>query len=400
MKKPILFLLILVVISAVGYGGYFYYKNLRGALPAVKAPTGDIADLVLADKTPLILPAGFQLSIYANSLPGARALALDPNGNLLVSLPGEGKVVLLLDKNSDGRSGETKIILEDLKNPHGLVFDCADVAACKLYVAQEDKVVGYDYDTQNLQVKNERKILDLPDGGRHTTRSLLLKDKTLYVSTGSSCNVCRESDQRRASILAFDLITNQSRQFAKGLRNSVFMAINPADNKIWATDMGRDFIGDDIPSDEINIIEEGKNYGWPNCYGQNIHDNDFDKNTYIRNPCMAPFETPSHIDIQAHSSPLGLAFVPKDVWPSDYSGDLLVAYHGSFNRTVPTGYKIVRYHFDNEGKVLSSEDFLSGFLQSDGNLYGRPVDILFDKNGAMFVSDDKSGVIYRISVKK
>lgn len=400
MRKPILYLLILVVIGTLGYMGYFYYKNLRGALPAIKEPTADISDLVLNDKTPLVLPEGFQLSIYANSLPGARALAMDPNGNLVVSLLGEGKVVLLLDKNFDGRAGETKILLKDLKNPHGLAFDCVEVGVCKLYVAQEDKVMVYDYDIQNLVVKNERKILDLPDGGRHTTRSLLLKDKTLYVAVGSSCNVCHESDAQRASILAADLTTNKVVTFAKGLRNSVFMAIRPSDNKIWATDMGRDFIGDDIPPDEINIVEEGKNYGWPNCFGKNIHDDDFDKNTYIRNPCMTPFETPSHIDIQAHSAPLGLAFVPKDVWSAEYGDDLLVAYHGSFNRTVPTGYKIVRYHLDENGEVLSSEDFLTGFLQSDGSLYGRPVDILIDKNGIMFVSDDKSGVIYRISVKK
>jgi len=153
--------------------------------------------------------------------------------------------------------------------------------------------------------------------------------------------------------------------------------------------MGRDLLGDDMPPDEINIIEEGKNYGWPVCYGKNIHDTDFDHNTYVRNPCMEPFETPSHIDIPAHSAPLGLAF---------YKNDLLVAYHGSWNRSVPTGYKIVKMNLDANGNYLGQEDFISGWLQ-EGNALGRPVDILADR-GRIFISDDKAGVIYLVEEDK
>ncbi len=400
MKKPILYLIILVAVGALGYGGYFYYKNLRGIAPAIKPPTADIAELIKTDKTPLTLPAEFQLSIYEKNLPNARALAIDPSGNLLVSLMSGGKVVVMEDRNIDGHADKTKTLISGLRKPHGLAFDCAPAADCKLYIAEENKVTAYDYDLKNLTVSNPRKILDLPAGGRHTSRSLLIQDKTLYVAIGSSCDVCHENNQMRASIWAVDLATMQAREFGKGLRNSVFMNINPETNQIWATEMGRDYLGDNAPPDEINIIKEGKNYGWPNCYGQNIHDDAFDKNTYIRNPCMGPFETPSYIDIPAHSAPLGLAFFPSEGWSADYAGDLLVAYHGSWNRTVPTGYKIVRYHLDKNGQVLSSEDFLSGFLQKNGSLYGRPVDILISKQGRIFVSDDKSGVVYMISLKK
>ncbi len=164
--------------------------------------------------------------------------------------------------------------------------------------------------------------------------------------------------------------------------------------------MGRDLLGDNIPPDEINIIEEGKNYGWPICYGKNIHDDQFDKNTYIRNPCMEPFETPSSIDLQAHSAPLGLAFFPEEGWPEEYWHDLLVAYHGSWNRTEPTGYKIVRMRLDNEGKYEATEDFITGWLNGKNEALGRPVDILIQPGGLMYISDDKAGVIYRITYRE
>jgi glucose/arabinose dehydrogenase len=142
------------------------------------------------------------------------------------------------------------------------------------------------------------------------------------------------------------------------------------------------------------VIEDGKNYGWPICYGKNIHDTDFDKNVYIRNPCMEPFEMTSFIDLQAHSAPLGLAFYSGDSFPQEYRGDLFVAYHGSWNRIVPTGYKIVSIDMLN----LTVKDFATGWL-TNGNVLGRPVDIIVANDGSLFVSDDNAGKIYRISYK-
>jgi len=170
--------------------------------------------------------------------------------------------------------------------------------------------------------------------------------------------------------------------------------------------MGRDNIGDDLPPDEINIIENlstssGQNsipnFGWPICYGKNIHDSDFDKNVYIRDPCAD--KIPSHIDLQAHSAPLGLAFVPEEGWLQDYWHNLFVAYHGSWNRSEPTGYKVVRIKLDSKGNYLGIEDFITGWLTKDGAL-GRPVDILVQPGGIMYITDDKAGVIYKVTYKE
>lgn len=189
------------------------------------------------------------------------------------------------------------------------------------------------------------------------------------------------------------------REEAKGLRNSVFFTWSDVDGRMWATDMGRDGLGDDTPPDEINIITRESNYGWPICYGQNIHDTDFDKNTYIRNPCMSPFETPAHIDLPAHVAPLGLAFIPEEGWPEEYWYNLLVAEHGSWNKKEPVGYKIVRVILDAKGNYKGTEDFLSGFLTKDNKALGRPVDIITHPGGVMYISDDHAGVIYRVYYK-
>lgn len=192
-----------------------------------------------------------------------------------------------------------------------------------------------------------------------------------------------------------DLDGGNSEIFATGLRNAVFMAENPSDGRVWVTEMGRDNLGDDLPPDEINILAQGKNYGWPNCYGRNIHDGEFDKNIYIRNPCLEPFETPSWIDLSAHSAPLGIAFFAQG-WPDDLSGDALVALHGSWNRTEPAGYKIVRLRLSAGGELQGMEDFISGFLGQDGRKFGRPADIMIEA-GTLYFSDDSAGVIYRLA---
>lgn len=394
MKQVLWFLFLIISAAALYFSADFYSKNLRGIWPSFTAPREDIADIIekkLFNTTafPLKLQEGFSVSIFAKGLTAPRVLAIAPGGVLITSIPSEGKIVALPDDNQDGAADKVVEIISGLNRPHGLAFQCPflDVdGECEFYIAESHRVSLFSYDAEKMKAEFKKKVADLPDGGNHYTRTLMFNDDgRLLISVGSSCNVCNEKDGRRAKILALDLRTGETKEFAKGLRNSVFMATHPINGKIWATEMGRDLLGDDMPPDEINIIEEGKNYGWPNCYGKNIHDTDFDREKSLK-ACAEPFEVASHIDIPAHSAPLGLAF---------WGGDLLVAYHGSWNRSVPTGYKIVRYRFDEQGNYLGEEDFISGWLQQNSAL-GRPVDILIQPDGKIYISDDKAGVIYLV----
>jgi glucose/arabinose dehydrogenase len=203
----------------------------------------------------------------------------------------------------------------------------------------------------------------------------------------------------RATVQQIDLMTGAVSAFATGLRNTVFMALNPVDGSVWGTDNGRDVIGDDIPPDEVNVIEEGKDYGWPICFGKSVPDEDFES----KKGRTCPASVPSHIDLPAHSAALGLAFIPEEGWPEDMRHDLLVAYHGSWNRSEPTGYKVVRIDLDENAAYTggAQTDFVTGFLPAGGkedDAIGRPVGVLAEPGGVVYVSDDRAGAIYRIAL--
>jgi len=385
-------ILVTLVLTALIGAGVFWWNNLRGSKPAFSPSREKITDVLNTTGMPLALPAGFSISVFAKDLGAPRVLVEDSEGNLLVSIPSQGKVVVLPDKNADGTADTNITLLSGLNQPHGLAFLPSD--SSKLYVAETNGVSVYNYDAKNLKVSNGKKIITLPGGGGHSTRTLQFRsDEKLLISVGSTCNVCKETDEKRAKILISNADGSDLRVFAAGLRNSVFMAKNPKTNETWATEMGRDLIGDDIPPDEINVIQEGKFYGWPYCYGKKVHDVTFDKSAASKQTCETSI--PSHVDIQAHSAPLGLAFI-GNMWGKEYQGNLFVSYHGSWNRTVPTGYKVVRYKLDEQGNYIGVEDFITGWLQTDGTALGRPVDILIKNNNTMFISDDKAGVVYLV----
>lgn len=335
----------------------------------------------------LDLPPGFQIEIFAKDLASPRSMIFDPKGNMIVSITKKGKVVVLIDKNGDKVSDETKTLIDNLKNPHGLEFKDG-----KLYIAQEEQITSYDYDEENLTISNPQKIIDLPAGQNHITRTIKFnKNGDLFVSLGSTCNVCKEKDPRHASILKVDVKRKSYSIFATGLRNSPYFVLHPFTEKIWATEMGRDFLGDKIPPDEVNIIEKGKNYGWPYCYGKKVHDRNFDPKGSFE---ICNDTEPPTYEVCAHCAPLGIAFIDSKQFPKSWQGDLLVAYHGSWNSTKKVGYKVVR--LDVEGStILKEEDFLTGFLKGSQDL-GRPADLIFAEDGSLYVSDDKAGIIYRI----
>jgi len=403
-KRITLVLFLILFVLLILYGGTFLARNFKGVLPLLRDVEEDIAQTLQKEISPFTFPEAFSLSVFADGLGKPRVLTLDPLGNLVVSIPSRGQVVALPDRDRDSMADEEIVILENLNSPHGLAFRCfldelGVEERCQLFVAEEDRVMRYNYDKQTFAASDAWRLLDLPAGGNHVTRTLLLHPdgKRLLVSIGSSCNVCNEGDERRATILATDFEGGSYEVFARGLRNAVFMKSHPGTAELWVTEMGRDFLGDDLPPDEINLVREGRHYGWPTCYGKNIHDTDFDKNTYVRAPCSEPFEEPSFIDIPAHSSPLGLSFVPQRGWPEEFADDLFVAYHGSWNRSVPTGYKVVRMVLDENGRYERTEDFITGWFTGESGVLGRPVDILTLPEGIMYISDDRAGVIYRVS---
>jgi len=398
-RRLLISMLVLGLIGISLWAIWFFRQKLRGLSPVVFGPAGNVVALVSQGNGVLNYPPEFSLSIFAEGLDGPRVLTVDPAGTLLVSLPAAGKVVALPDGDGNGRADRVVEVIGGLKRPHGLAF--APGADRRLFVAETDRVMAYEYDPVTMQAGPGAEIAGLPGGGRHFSRSLLFmpppdEDK-LLISVGSSCDTCVEEDWRRAKILVLDPDGGEPRIFAAGLRNAVFMTLHPATGEIWATEMGRDHLGDNLPPDEINIIKAGRDYGWPSCYGNNTADGEFLGPGAISGACLT--KTPSFIDLPAHSAPLGLAFFPaRGGWPEKYRGNLLVAYHGSWNRTMPTGYKIVLFRFDRQGKLLGREDFISGWLLPDNTSLGRPVDIRIMED-RIFISDDKAGVIYQLTMR-
>lgn len=378
-----------IVLIAIAILLIIFIASILGIKPAVKSGSLDTINL----------PEGFKIDVFADALdgsslsypgpnPGPRMMLLKDNV-LFVTIPNTGKVVALPDVNGDKKADEVVTFIDKLNNPHGI-----DYYNGWFYIAEENRVIRVkESDNDMIADMGTFEVLidNLPTGG-HFTRTVKTHNNSLYLSIGSSCNVCNEEDERRAAITKCNVDGTGCRVFAKGLRNSVGFVFHPATGVMYATENGRDMLGDDLPPDEINILEEGKNYGWPICYGKNIHDTDFDKNVYIRNPCMEPFEMPGLVNLQAHSAPLGLAFYYGGSFPQEYQGDLFVAYHGSWNRKEATGYKIVSIDMQD----LTVKDFATGWL-TGGNVLGRPVDIIVADDGSLFVSDDNAGKIYRIS---
>lgn len=286
------------------------------------------------------------------------------------------------------KDGTKKIIDSNLKSVHGIIFYEGD-----LYAAEETQVVVYrGVDEQGNFDQKEIIIDNLPGGGGHTTRSLAISpDEKLFVSVGSSCNVCEEDDPRRAAVVWYDLDGSNEELFAEGLRNSVGITIKEKgeEYELWGVDNGRDRIGDDLPVEEVNIIEKGRHYGWPYCHGSGIPNPEYpDRENYCRYSTTFPI-----YEMQAHSAPLGLSFVPQGFAQGLDQEDLIIAFHGSWNRTVPTGYKVVR--IDTSDPQASAVNFITGWLLESGVDWGRPVEARFFQD-TLYVSDDKAGVIYKV----
>lgn len=376
--KPILLVASLVLVVLVGVGIWFVDQNIF--LPAFFGGDGAVAEVEV--------PAGFSVSVFAEGLNGPRFMAVGPDGILYAADRMSDRIVALPDEDGDGRADDIRVFADNVGRPHSLVYHEG-----AWYVGIPSGVLRLE-DSNGDGTADRRETIDgdIPSSGIHSTRTVLfLPDGRMVLSVGSSCNSCVEEDERRAAIVIYDeLQADAERLLATGLRNAVGLAIQPTTGDLWATNNGRDLMGDDIPPDTLHRVTPDTDYGWPFCHG-GVPDPDLGGDT----PCAGVPEP--ELKIQAHSAPLGLTFYDARQFPEEYRGDLFMAYHGSWNRSVPTGYKVVRVPFENGEIAGDAVDFATGWLQPGEEVLGRPVDVTVGGDGALYVSDDRGGFIYRIS---
>ncbi len=329
----------------------------------------------------LYVQSGFTVNLFAEGLDQARTLALGPDGSVFVALSStsNGEIVRLVDADGDGVAETRSTVLSGLSYPFGLAF-----RGDTMYFAEQNAVSRLDPGrTTPVTI-----VPNLPTGDHFTRTIAFGPDNRLYVAIGSSCNVCDDA-LPRAAVTRYNLDGSNPHTFATGLRNSVGLAFNPSTGELWANNNDRDNLGDDVPPEHLNILRDGKWYGWPQCYlpGQANPE-------YAGADCSAV--EPPAITFQAHSAPLGLVFYTGTTFPSEYQGDAFMTYHGSWNRTQPTGAKVVRVRVAS-GRPSAIEDFVTGWQLADGSRWGRPVSLLVMPDGALLVSDDWGGRIWRVS---
>ena len=337
----------------------------------------------------LAAPAGMRVQVYSGEVPLARVMLFTPEGDLIVSRTRAGILSLLeRDRNADGVADGHRMLFENLDGPHGLALHDG-----WLYVAERTSIsrVRFDSATGRPTGSFERILTGLTTDGFHQTKTIGIgPDGWLYLAHGSSCNACVEKDPRRATMMRLRPDGSSAAIHATGLRNSVGFDWAPWDGALYATDNGRDLLGDDFPPDELNRIEQGRFYGWPYVNGFGIADPDFG-GEYAGDPVPTH---PVH-GFRPHNAPLGIHFVRAARLPSGYERTALVALHGSWNRSTPDGYKVVALRWRDDGTIEES-DFLTGFLNEDG-IIGRPAFVTEGPDGAIYVSDDYAGVVYRVS---
>jgi glucose/arabinose dehydrogenase len=368
------------------------------SLAACSAPISDAAARDTKSVAPgadsaldgrLRVPPGFKMNYYANGVAGVRFMVVGPDKAVYASQPRSGRVVRLPDRNGDGFADTMEVVASGLRQPHGLAFHKG-----ALWVANTDGVVRVPMGANGLSSGAPVYVNHFEGGNGHSTRTIIFgADSAMYVSVGSSCNICVEKNPERATVLRFDEDGSGKRIFASGLRNAVGLAMNPTTKAIWVTQNERDELKpshEDLPPEEINILTDGGDYGWPYCYGTRVPNPEFN------DAARCARTIPPALALQAHSAPLGLTFLTQATkFPADYRGDVLVAYHGSWNRDVPTGAKVVRIRV-KDNKPVSAEDFITGWQTPDGKRWGRPADVAVAADGSVLISDDNAGAIYRV----
>jgi glucose/arabinose dehydrogenase len=343
-------------------------------------------------------PPGFTVEEYATGLSEPRLIRVAPNGDIFVAEMGAGDIRILHAAASGGRAATT-IYAKDLDEPFGLAFYPPGPDPTYLYVGTVGAVLRFAYHRGDgaASGKPETIVPNLPDGG-HSTRDVLfsLDGRKMYVSVGSLSNDQESTfsdEARRADILQFNPDGSGERRFATGLRNPVQMAIHPRTGDLWTVVNERDGLGDDLPPDYVTRVRDGAFYGWPWYYiGANQDPRHKGEHPELRDKVVVP-----DVLIQPHSAPLGLAVYAGKQFPAAYRNDVFVALHGSWNRSRRTGYKVVRVVVQDGKPNGEYEDFLTGFVTPEGDVWARPVGVAMAPDGALLVSDDAGGRVWRVA---
>lgn len=344
----------------------------------IEQAVGVSADLGPGGRADLVVPEGYEASVFAEGLATPRFMALAPDGSLIVAERGADRIVALRDRDADGVADETIEVGKGFEGAHSVAFE----ADGSLLVAGETTLFRLQLGP-DLRERSRSVVLDGLTTGGHSTRTVaVLPDRQILLSAGSSCNACYEPDSRRAAIDILPTDGGTSRVYMKGLRNAVGVWVDPATGRTWATNMGRDLLGDDLPPETLYEVVDGADAGWPRCHAGSIVDPQFGGNGACDGVAQ-PAAT-----FGAHTAPLALV---------GWEGNLVIAFHGSWNRSVKAGYDVLWLPWDGQ-PTGEPEPLATGFLPAgaEGAL-GRPAGLAVGADGALYVSDDKAGFIYRIA---
>jgi len=336
------------------------------------------------------LPAGFVISMYAPNVAGARSLALGERGIVYVGTRSEGKVYALVDADGDMAAERVAVVASNLNSPNGVAYRNG-----ALYVAEIHRVIRFDGITERLADPPAPVVVNdsFPRDRHHGWKFIAFgPDGMLYVPVGAPCNICLSADARYASIMRMKADGSGLSVYARGVRNTVGFDWHPVSKELWFTDNGRDWMGNDLPPDELNCAPRaGMHFGYPYCHGRATLDPEYGKGK----DCAA--YTPPARELGPHVAALGMRFYTGVMFPAAYRGRVFIAEHGSWNRSTPIGYRVTTVTVEN-GRAGAYEVFAEGWL-SGASAWGRPVDLLVLPDGSMLVSDDRASAVYRIAYR-